>query len=157
MAGDASATSRTAIQEYRKEQFLISTDPAKLDVTSIHAFLSGSYWADGISKEIVERAIRGSLCFGIYDGAQQVGFARVITDRATFAYICDDYILESHQGRGLGRWLMECILDHPDLQGLRRWSLVTKDARIYEKFGFTLPKGPEYYMEILDSEIYKKS
>ena len=116
MAGPSSAILRTTVQEYCKGQYLISMNPAKLDVDSIHAFLSRSYWeTQGIPKETVERSIRGSLCFGVYDGPQQVGFGRVITDGATFAYISDDYILESHRGRGLGKWLMECILSHPDL------------------------------------------
>lgn len=157
MVGQAAVKPQTAIQEYRKEQFLISTDPAKLDVNSIHAFLSHSYWeTKGIPKEIVDRSIRGSLCFGVYEGQQQVGFARVITDRATFAFLCDDYILESHRGRGLGRWLMECILSHPDLQALRRWIVVTRDDRLYKKFGFTPLKEPKTYMEIVNLGVYEK-
>lgn len=158
MIGQAAATPQSEIREYRKEQFLISTDPAKLDVDSIHAFLSQSYWeTKGIPKEIVARSIRGSLCFGVYEGQQQVGFARVITDRATFAYLCDDYILEGHRGRGLGKWLMECILRHPDLQGLRRWIVVTRDVRLYEKFGFTpLKEKPETYLEIEDLGVYER-
>src|SRR5713226_315015 len=138
MTSQARVTPETSIQEYRKEQFLISTDSDRLDVNSIHAFLSGSYWdSEGMPTEIIERSIRGSLCFGVYDGQQQVGFARVVTDGATFAYLCDDYILESHRGRGLGKWLMECILSHPDLQGLHRWVVVTRDIRLYRKVGFT--------------------
>ena len=134
MSGRAAASSGTGIQEYRKEQFLISTDRAKLDLDSIHAFLSRSFWdSEGISRETVERAIRSSLCFGVYDGQQQIGFARVVTDAATFAYLCDDYILESYRGRGLGKWLMECILSHPELQGLHRWVVVTRYARLYQK------------------------
>ncbi len=157
MAGPANAIPRTAVQGYRKGQYLISTDPAKLDVNGIHAFLSRSYWeTEGIPKKTVERSIRGSLCFGVYDGPQQVGFARVITDGATFAYISDDYVLESHRGRGLGKWLMECILSHPDLQGLRRWTLVTRDTRLYEKFGFTSLKEPETYMEMVNPGIYNE-
>jgi len=143
--------SQTAIREYRKDAFLISTDPSKLDVNAIHAFLSQQYWeTQGIPKETVERSIRGSLCFGVYEGDQQVGFARAITDGATYAYLCDDYILESHRGRGLGKWLMECILSHPDLQGLRRWTVVTRDVRLYEKVGFKPLKDPKEYLEIVN-------
>ena len=157
MSSQAAATPRPRIQEYRKEQLLISTDPAKLDVASIHAFLSRSFWdSEGIPKEIVQRAIRGSVCFGVYDGQQQIGFARVVTDGATFAYLCDDYILESHRGKGLGKWLMECILSHPDLQGIHRWVVVTRDARLYQKVGFTPLKEPETYLEIVSLEGYKK-
>ncbi len=153
MSGRAAASSGTGIQEYRKEQFLISTDRAKLDVDSIHAFLSRSFWdSQGISRETVERAIRSSLCFGVYDGQQQIGFARVVTDGATFAYLCDDYILESYRGRGLGKWLMECILSHPELQGLHRWVVVTRDARLYQKVGFAPLKEPETYLEIVNLE-----
>ncbi len=155
MSGRAAASSGTGIQEYRKEQFLISTDRAKLDVDSIHAFLSRSFWdSQGISRETVERAIRSSLCFGVYDGQQQIGFARVVTDGATFAYLCDDYILESYRGRGLGKWLMECILSHPELQGLHRWVVVTRDARLYQKVGFAPLKEPETYLEIVNLEGY---
>ena len=153
MSGRAAASSGTGIQEYRKEQLLISTDRAKLDVDSIHAFLSRSFWdSQGISRETVERAIRRSLCFGVYDGPQQIGFARVVTDGATFAYLCDDYILESYRGRGLGKWLMECILSHPELQGLHRWVVVTRDARLYQKVGFAPLKEPETYLEIVNLE-----
>jgi GNAT superfamily N-acetyltransferase len=151
MAGQTGVMSQTAIREYRKDAFLISTDPSKLDVNAIHAFLSRQYWeTEGIPKETVERSIRGSLCFGVYDGDQQVGFARAITDGATYAYLCDDYILESHRGRGLGKWLMECILSHPDLQGLRRWTVVTRDVRLYEKVGFRPLKDPKEYLEIVN-------
>lgn len=153
MSGRAAASSGTGIQEYRKEQFLISTDRAKLDLDSIHAFLSRSFWdSEGISRETVERAIRSSLCFGVYDGQQQIGFARVVTDGATFAYLCDDYILESYRGRGLGKWLMESILSHPELQGLHRWVVVTRDARLYQKVGFAPLKEPETYLEIVNLE-----
>ena len=157
MVRQATATPQPEIHEYHKQQFLISTDPARLDVNSIHAFLSQSYWeTKAIPKEIVARSIRGSLCFGVYEGQRQVGFARVITDRATFAYLCDDYILESYRGKGLGKWLMGCILSHPDLRGLRRWIVVTRDVRLYEKFGFTALKEPETYMEIANLGVYEK-
>jgi hypothetical protein len=135
----------------------ISTDTADLQVDVIHSFLAGSYWAKGIPRAVVERSIRNSLCFGIFDGAAQVGFARVISDFATFAYIADVFVLESHRGRGLARWLMECIRAHPDLQGLRRWVLGTRDAHaLYRQSGFTPLGDPSIYMEILDREVYSR-
>lgn len=143
-------SSKKAIEEYRRGEFLISTDPAKLDLNAIHGFLSKSYWeTQGISGDTVEHSIRGSLCFGVYDGDQQVGFARVISDGATFAFLCDDYIVESHRGRGLGKWLMQCIFSHPNIQGLHRWVVVTRDTRLYEKFGFTALKDPGTYLEMV--------
>jgi len=145
------------IQEYRNKNFLISTDIAKLDVEAIHDYLSTSYWAQDIPKKVVARAIKNSLCFGVYDGKQQIGFARVISDYATYAYLGDVYILESHRSQGLSKWLMECIMAHPDLQGMRRFSLVTRDAHgLYRKYGFTALKNPDGYMEILNQEVYQK-
>jgi GNAT superfamily N-acetyltransferase len=138
-----------SIQEYRRGNFLISTDPDKMDVDAIQSFLGRGYFDTiGITKEMVTRAIRGSLCFGIFDGAQQVGFARIVTDGATFAYLCDDYVLETHRGRGLATWMMECIGAHPQLQGLRRWILgPTHDTRLYAKFGFKPLAAPQDWME----------
>jgi len=128
--------------------FLVSTDPARLDVDAIHAFLTSSYWSPGIPRDIVERAIAGSICFGLFAGERQIGFARVITDRATFAYLADVYVLDEHRGRGLGSWLVETVIAHPELKGLRRFVLVTRDAHgLYEKFGFTPISKPENYME----------
>ena len=145
-------------QEYRKDQLLITTDRARLDLNLIHGFLAESYWAQGIPRDVVARSIENSLCFGIYSQAEQVGFARVITDYATYAYVADVFILESHRGHGLGKWLMECIRLHPQLQGLRRWSLVTRDAHgLYAQCGFTRLKAPERYMEINRPDIYKES
>jgi GNAT superfamily N-acetyltransferase len=133
----------------------ISTDPARLDPGAIHAYLSRSYWAAKIPREIVARSIANSLCFGVYDAGRQVGFARVVTDRATYAYLADVYILESHRGRGLGVRLMEQVMAHPDLQGLRRWGLVTQDAHgLYRKFGFEPLAHPERYMEIARKGLY---
>lgn len=134
--------------EWRRGAFVVTTDAARLDVPAIHAFLTTSYWAEGRPLEIVERSIRNSLCFGLFDGTRQVGFARVITDGATYAYLADVYVLECHRGRGLACWLMECVTAHPDLQGLRRFTLVTKDAHgLYRKFGFAELAQPERYME----------
>ena len=135
--------------------YAISTDPDRLDRTVIHDFLRGSYWAPGIPREVVDRSIDNALCFGVYEGDAQVGFARVITDRATFAYIADVFVLESHRGRGLAVWLMESVRAHPELQGLRRWILMTRDAHgLYEKFGFRTMENTGRCMEILDREVY---
>ena len=137
--------------------YSISTDPALLDRPLIHAFLSRSYWAGGIPRETVDRSIENALCFGVYEGASQVGFARVITDRATFAYLADVFVLESHRGRGLAVWLMEAIRSHPDLQGLRRWILMTRDAHgLYEKSGFRTIEDPRRCMEIVDRDVYTR-
>jgi GNAT superfamily N-acetyltransferase len=145
------------IQEHQRGEFLISTDKSRLDIDAVHAFLSRSFWAQGIPREIVARSIEGSLCFGIYEGNQQIGFARVISDFATYAYLGDVYVLEEYRGQGLSKWLMECIMGHPDLEGLRRWSLSTRDAHgLYRKFGFELTRYPECMMEILDFDIYKR-
>jgi len=144
--------------EWRKDSFIVATDPARFDVPALHAFLSESYWAEGIPLATVERALRHSLCFGLLDGPAQVGFARVITDRATYAYLADVYVLESRRGRGLAKWLMECILAHPELSGLRRFSLVTRDAHgLYRQFGFGALARPEQYMEIARPDIYRKA
>lgn len=144
--------------EQRRDNFLISTDPSKIDLDAVHAYLVRSYWAEGIPREIVERSIKWSLCFGVYDGTKQIGFARVITDRATYAYIGDVYLLEEYRGTGLSKWLMSCIKGHPDLQSLRRWALATRDAHgLYRQFGFTELKAPERWMEITNPGIYKKA
>jgi GNAT superfamily N-acetyltransferase len=121
----------------QKESFTISTDPAKLDLDVIHGYLARSYWARGISKAIVAQSIAHSLCFGLYDGESQIGFARIVTDQTPFAYLCDVFILETYQGRGLGTWLLESILDCPNLRGLRHFMLATRDAHaFYRKQGF---------------------
>ena len=146
------------IVEHTREEFLISTDPARLDLDAIHDFLTNkSYWVKGIPRETVARSIEHALCFGIYDGdGAQVGFARVISDFATVAYIGDVFVLDTHRGRGLGKWLMECITQHPALQGLRRWILTTRDAHgLYSQFGFTPVKYPERYMERHDPSVYE--
>jgi GNAT superfamily N-acetyltransferase len=146
-----------AIVEYRRGEFLISTDPARLDLNVIHGFLTNCYWAKGIPRDVLARSIEHSLCFGVYDDAgTQVGFARVISDYATFAYIADVFVLESHRGRGLGKELMDCIKQHPSLQGLRRWNLSTKDAHgLYSQYGFVPLTWPERYMEIFRPNMYE--
>jgi GNAT superfamily N-acetyltransferase len=144
-------------EEYRKGRYRISTDPALLDLDAIHAFLSTAYWSPGVPRETVERAIRNSLSFGLYDGDRQAGFARVVTDRATFAYLADVFVLPPYRGRGLGTWLVETVLAHPDLEGLRRWLLATKDAHeLYRRYGFTELRWPERFMEVLDVEVYRE-
>jgi GNAT superfamily N-acetyltransferase len=143
--------------ERRRGALTVSSDPARLDIDVLHGYLARSYWAEGIPREVVVRSVEGALCFGLYDGQAQVGFARVITDRATYAYLADVFVLESHRGRGLGVWLMECVMAHPALQGLRRWSLVTRDAHeLYRRFGFTALAAPERCMEKLDAEVYRR-
>ena len=129
---------------------MITTDPARLDLDVVHGFLAGSYWAAGIPRETVERAVRHSLCFGAFDGQEQVGFARVVSDYATYAYVSDVFVLPSHRGRGVGKQLMAAIVAHPDLQGLRRWTLFTRDAHgLYRQYGFGEAHYPERLMEIL--------
>ena len=143
--------------ERTRGAFRVSDDPALLDLGVVHGFLRESYWATGIPREVVERSVRGSLCFGVYEASSQIGFARCVTDRATYAYLADVFVLPSHRGRGLSKWLMECILSHPDLQGLRRWGLVTADAHgLYAQFGFGPPARPERHMEKLDPEVYAR-
>ena len=149
-------------REARRGTYVISDDPSRLDVEAVHAFLTRSYWSPGIPLDLVRRAAAGSLCFGVYLAAErgetQVGFARVITDRATFAYLADVYILEEHRGQGLATWLVDVILAHPDLQGLRRWMLATRDAHgLYAKFGFGAPGDPDAIMEIRRPNPYTDS
>ena len=137
--------------EYKRDQFLISDDPAQLDFEAISDFLSRAYWADKRPREVIRKSLQFSLNFGVYDGNRQIGFARVITDRATFAYLCDVFVHEDFRGKALGKWMMECILAHPELQGLRRWSLATHDAHgLYKQFGFTELSDPSKWMEKFD-------
>jgi len=151
------AANPDTIVKYRRGEFVISTDPARLDLDVIHGFLTNCYWAKGIPLDVVARSIENSLCFGVYDGSgAQVGFARAVSDLATVAYLGDVFVLESHRGRGLGKWLMECIMQHPGLQNLRRWILLTRDAHgLYSQFGFMPVKAPERYMEIHRADIYE--
>jgi GNAT superfamily N-acetyltransferase len=136
--------------------YTITTDRGRLELEAIHAFLTKSYWSPGVSIAIVERAIANSLCFGLFHRADQVGFARVVTDKTTFAYLCDVYVLESHRGKGLSKWLLEVIQGHEDLQGLRRFMLATRDAHgLYSQFGFTELAFPSRMMEILNADPYR--
>lgn len=148
----------TAMVVTEMGRFLISTDRAKLDLDVIHNFLTRSYWAAGIPRATVARSIENSLCFGVYDNSNQIGFARVISDFATYAYLADVFILEPYRERGLGKELMASIMAHPQLQGLRRWSLATRDAHgLYAQFGFTALENPSRSMEIVDWELYSRS
>lgn len=145
------------------QQFLgeyeISTDMHRLNLEVIHNFLAvESYWSPGIPRSIVERAVRNSLCFGVYHGSAQVGFGRVVTDKSTFALLADVFILRAHRGKGLSKWLMRCIVEHEDLQGLRRLLLLTSDAHgLYRQFGFEQLGNPSRFMEVLRSDIYRSA
>lgn len=135
--------------EVKQGEFEISTDLARLQLNEIHGYLSRSYWASGRSLETVRTSTHNSLCFGLYHGPRQVGFARVISDKATFAYLCDVYVLEDYQGQGLGKWLMSVVVSHPELQNLRRFVLATRDAHgLYEQFGFVSLQNADRWMEI---------
>ncbi len=159
MATQPQSSHPLRVFEQHNGRFLISTDPHRLDLGAIHRFLSRwpGWETEGIPRATLEHAIRNSLNFGMYEGERQIGFARVITDYATFAFILDDFIEESHRGHGLGKWLMQTIQRHPDLQGLRRWMLYTHDQRIYAKVGFRALADPESYMEIFDPGMYGHS
>jgi GNAT superfamily N-acetyltransferase len=137
----------------------ISTDPSKLDIQLIHQYLSKeSYWAGNIPLRVVERSVANSFCFGVYHGNKQVGFARLVTDKATFAYLGDVFILEEHRGKGLSKWLLETIHAHPDMQGLRRWLLGTRDAHgLYKQFGWTpLPEElVPRFMQLHNPDVYR--
>ena len=141
--------------QVERAPYSISTDPARLDLAMITDYLARSYWAEGIPLDVVERAVKGSLCFGVYVDDRQIGFARVVSDFATFAYVGDVFILDEFRGRGLSKRLMESIVAHPDLQGLRRWLLATKDAHsLYEQFEFASLKFPERWMERTAPDAY---
>jgi len=142
--------------ELKNGEFTISTKKSKLQIDMIYKFLSEeSYWAKTRTPEQMQRAVDNSLCFGVYDGDKQIGFARVISDFATFAYIGDVFILNEYRGHGLSKWLMDTIVEHPDLQGLRRWLLATKDAHgLYSQFGFDTLRFPERWMERTAPDAY---
>jgi GNAT superfamily N-acetyltransferase len=146
-----------SVMDYRFGEFLVSTSRERLSLDVVHSFLTNCYWAKGIPREMVARSIEHSLCFGIYEGGgAQVGFARVVSDFATVAYLGDVFVLESHRGRGLSKWLMQCVTQHPALQNLRRWILLTRDAHgLYSQFGFTPVNAPERYMELHRPNVYE--
>ena len=136
---------------WTRDRFTISDEPERLQLEVIVDYLARAYWSNQRPRAVVERSLKHSLCFGVYEDQTQIGFARVLSDHATFAYLADVFILESHQGHGLGKWLVQTILEHPDLQGLRRWILATRDAHeLYAKFGFAALENPDRYMTKFD-------
>jgi GNAT superfamily N-acetyltransferase len=141
--------------ERRRGEYTISTDPRRIDVDAVHAFLSRSYWAAGIPRDVVAKSLEHSLCFGLYRGGALAGFCRVITDYATFAYLADVFVVDEHRGKKLGVWLIESVMAHPELRALRVFRLATADAHgLYEKFGFHPLAHPERMMEIVDPAVY---
>lgn len=142
--------------EWRRDDYCVTTDPGRVDHDAVHAFLTQSYWAQGISRDLVQRSIEASIPFSLFAGERLAGFARVVTDSATVAYLGDVFVLPEFRSRRLGVWLMECVSAHPELQGLRRWILLTRDAHgLYEKVGFTSLRTPERWMERWDPEVYR--
>lgn len=146
--------------EAHQEDYFISDDPALLDIDIIHDFLSNrSYWAEGIPRGILEKSMANSLCFGLYKSGKQIGFARLVTDKATFAYLADVFVLEEYRGKGLSKWLVELIQSHPEVQGFRRWMLMTRDAQgLYEQFGWTVldEDARQRCMQRHFKDMYKK-
>ena len=143
--------------ERRRDGTVVTTDRSRLDVDLVHRVLSATYWAKNIPRDVVERSIAGSIAFGLFEADRQVGFARVVTDLATYAYLADVFVVEECRGRGLGDWLVESIRLHPQLQGLRRFALITRDAGpLYARHGFSVPTSPFGYMEIVDREVYRR-
>lgn len=139
------------------QTFEITSDVARMDTLAIHAFLSQTYWSPGIPLTVVQRAIANSVCFGVLLDGAQVGFARVVTDKATFAYLADVYVLEPYRGQGLSRRIMEHVMAHPDLQGLRRMLLATRDAHgLYAQYGFTPLAAPDRMMELHKPRVYQE-
>ena len=142
--------------EWAKDGFTITTEKEKIDIPYVHRFLRQSYWACTIPVEVVQRSIEGSLCFAVFHQQKQIGFARVITDEATFAYLADVFIDEHYRGEGLSKWLMEIIMGHPSLQGLRRFMLATRDAHgLYSRFGFSPLTNTDRWMQIHNPDVYK--
>ena len=141
-------------KNFRRDQYLISTDKAKLDINVVFGFLRNSYWAKNRSLKTTKRSIKNSLCFGVYKRNRLIGFARVITDFATFAYLADVFIVEEFRGKGLSKWLMDVILNYGEIRELRRWFLATRDAhKLYEKFGFHELKEPHKIMEMFRKDL----
>ena len=136
---------------WTRDTYSISEEPERLQLEVIVEYLARAYWSNQRPRAVIERSLKHSLCFGVYENETQIGFARVVTDHAIFAYLADVFILESHQGHGLGKWLVQTILEHPDLQGLRRWILATRDAHgLYAQYGFTTLENPDRYMTKFD-------
>jgi GNAT superfamily N-acetyltransferase len=142
-------------REFKQEDFTISTDPSRLDLPWIHKYLTNeAYWAKGISFSVFQKSVENALCFGVYHQSRQVGFGRAVSDFATFAYLADVFIDTGYRRRGLGKWLVECMRSYPELQGLRRWMLITSDAHgLYEQYGFSSIEHPEKMMEIVSMDV----
>jgi GNAT superfamily N-acetyltransferase len=144
--------------DWQQGEYTITTDKSRIDINAVHHFLTNAYLAAGIPKETVERSISGALCFSILHGDKQVGFARIITDEATFAYLADVFVLEEFRGKGLSKWLMQTIINYPTLQGLRRFMLATRDAHsLYAQYGFTPLNNVDRWMQIHKRDVDKKS
>ena len=147
--------SDAAWERRRDDGHVVSTDRARMDLDRVHRWIAAQYWAPAIERGVFLRSLERALCFGLFEWDRQVGFARVITDGATFAYLADVFVLPSHRGRGLARWLMECVRAHPELQGLRRFLLFTRDAHgLYARFGFEPLAQPEYAMCVYRPDVY---
>jgi GNAT superfamily N-acetyltransferase len=145
-------------EQWRLHDYLLTTDPGAVDIGAVHAFLHQSYWARGVPLDVVKRSLEHSLSFTLLRDQRLVGFARVITDYATFAYVTDVFVLPDYRGQGLATWMMSCILAHPELQGFRRWCLATRDAHnVYAHVGFARTTIPERWMEKLDPDVYARS
>jgi ribosomal protein S18 acetylase RimI-like enzyme len=143
------------LMEWKRDNFTVSCDTERLSLSVITSFLAESYWAKGVPSDVVEKSIRHSLNFGLFDRDQQIGYARVVSDHSTFAFLGDVFLLPEYRGSGLGKWLIQCVVKHPELQNLRRWLLATKDAHaLYRQFGFTDLNNPNVLMEIHDPDIY---
>jgi N-acetylglutamate synthase-like GNAT family acetyltransferase len=144
-------------EQWQRDDYLLTTDPADVDMDALHGFLHQAYWSRGIPVEVVREAVASSLTFSLLQPPHFVGFARVVTDYATFAYVGDVFVLPEHRGHGVGTWMMSCVMAHPRLQGLRRWCLVTRDAHaLYARVGFTPTPTPERWMERLDPQVYER-
>jgi GNAT superfamily N-acetyltransferase len=140
--------------EIQRGGFTISTDPSLLDVEGVCAFLEQTYWGKARPREMMRKALLNSFCFGVYRGAQQIGFARAVTDYATYAYLADVYIVDPFRGQGLGRWLIQTILEHPKLKLVRRWALIKQDAQeFYKPFGFRELKNPQHHLELRHPDL----
>jgi len=145
------------LYEVPRGEYLVSTDRARLDLAVIHGFLTRSYWAQGIPRALVERSIEHSLPFGLYHASQQIGFARVISDTITFAYLADVFVLEAYQGRGLGKWLVACVLSHPALNPMKNWLLLTRDAHgLYRHYGFETPEDAGRVMLLVNRDAIRE-
>jgi GNAT superfamily N-acetyltransferase len=144
--------------KWQQNEFTITTDKSTFDIAVIHQFLTHSYWAKGIPVATVQKSIEGSLCFGVFIGSRQIGFARIISDMATFAYLADVFIIEEFRGKGLSKWLMEIITGYPELQGLRRFLLATRDAHgLYRQFGFKELESAENLMHVYNPDVYRSN